>query len=102
MRQSFPPVGIRAKIALPAGQESTAALDAPGVIIVRHAEQLQERLDNTVAEARPTEHGQADQGLKQMMDRLNLSRLSHGRARGRDDALLCDEAMVCARTRGFW
>ena len=43
--------------------------------------------------------GQADQGLKQMMEQVNLSRLSHGVRAAAMMRRCVNEAMVCARTR---
>src|SRR5882762_6125580 len=43
--------------------------------------------------------GEADQGLKQMMEQVNLSRLSHGVRAAAMMRRCVNEAMVCARTR---
>src|SRR4030081_2169153 len=43
--------------------------------------------------------GEADQGLKQMMEQVNLSRLSHGVRAAAVMGGCVNEAMVCARTR---
>jgi len=43
--------------------------------------------------------GQADQGLKQMMEQVNLSRLSHGVRAAAMMRRCVNEAMVCARSR---
>jgi alkylation response protein AidB-like acyl-CoA dehydrogenase len=43
--------------------------------------------------------GKADQGLKQMMEQVNLSRLSHGVRASAMMRRCVNEAMVCARTR---
>jgi alkylation response protein AidB-like acyl-CoA dehydrogenase len=43
--------------------------------------------------------GAADQGLKQMMEQVNLSRLSHGVRAAAMMRRCVNEAMVCARTR---
>jgi acyl-CoA dehydrogenase len=43
--------------------------------------------------------GQADQGLKQMMEQVNLSRLSHGVRASAMMRRCVNEAMMCARTR---
>src|SRR5207342_1151850 len=43
--------------------------------------------------------GQADQGLKQMMEQVNLSRLSHGVRASAMMRRCVNEAMLCARTR---
>ncbi len=43
--------------------------------------------------------GQADQGLKQMMEQVNLSRLSHGVRAAAMMRRCVNEAMLCARTR---
>ena len=43
--------------------------------------------------------GNADQGLKQMMEQVNLSRLSHGVRAAAMMRRCVNEAMVCARTR---
>src|SRR5689334_2505784 len=43
--------------------------------------------------------GQADQGLKQMMEQVNLSRLSHGVRAASMMRRCVNEAMVCARSR---
>src|SRR6266403_3818963 len=43
--------------------------------------------------------GRADQGLKQMMEQVNLSRLSHGVRASAMMRRCLNEAMVCARTR---
>jgi acyl-CoA dehydrogenase len=43
--------------------------------------------------------GDADQGLKQMMEQVNLSRLSHGVRAAAMMRRCVNEAMVCARTR---
>ena len=42
--------------------------------------------------------GEADQGLKQMMEQVNLSRLSHGVRAAAMMRRCVNEAMVCART----
>ena len=43
--------------------------------------------------------GEADQGLKQMMEQVNLSRLSHGVRAAAMMRRCVNEAMVCARSR---
>jgi acyl-CoA dehydrogenase len=43
--------------------------------------------------------GEADRGLKQMMEQVNLSRLSHGVRAAAMMRRCVNEAMVCARTR---
>jgi alkylation response protein AidB-like acyl-CoA dehydrogenase len=43
--------------------------------------------------------GAADQGLKQMMEQVNLSRLSHGVRAAAMMRRCVNEAMICARTR---
>ena len=43
--------------------------------------------------------GRADQGLKQMMEQVNLSRLSHGVRAAAMMRRCVNEAMTCARTR---
>jgi alkylation response protein AidB-like acyl-CoA dehydrogenase len=43
--------------------------------------------------------GEADRGLKQMMEQVNLSRLSHGVRAAAMMRRCINEAMVCARTR---
>ncbi len=43
--------------------------------------------------------GEADQGLKQMMEQVNLSRLSHGVRAAAMMRRCVNEAMMCARTR---
>jgi alkylation response protein AidB-like acyl-CoA dehydrogenase len=43
--------------------------------------------------------GEADQGLKQMMEQVNLSRLSHGVRAAAMMRRCVNEAMLCARTR---
>src|SRR5260370_24807982 len=43
--------------------------------------------------------GEGDQGLKQMMEQVNLSRLSHGVRAAAMMRRCVNEAMVCARTR---
>jgi acyl-CoA dehydrogenase len=43
--------------------------------------------------------GPADQGLKQMMEQVNLSRLSHGVRAAAMMRRCVNEAMICARTR---
>src|SRR5690348_17154693 len=43
--------------------------------------------------------GQADQGLKQMMEQVNLSRLSHGVRAASMMRRCVNEAMICARSR---
>jgi acyl-CoA dehydrogenase len=43
--------------------------------------------------------GEADRGLKQMMEQVNLSRLSHGVRASAMMRRCVNEAMVCARTR---
>ena len=43
--------------------------------------------------------GEADQGLRQMMEQVNLSRLSHGVRAAAMMRRCVNEAMVCARTR---
>ncbi len=43
--------------------------------------------------------GKADQGLKQMMEQVNLSRLSHGVRAAAMMRRCVNEAMLCARTR---
>src|SRR6202048_3303184 len=43
--------------------------------------------------------GEADQGLKQMMEQVNLSRLSHGVRAAAMMRRCVNEAMICARTR---
>ena len=43
--------------------------------------------------------GDADRGLKQMMEQVNLSRLSHGVRAAAMMRRCVNEAMICARTR---
>jgi alkylation response protein AidB-like acyl-CoA dehydrogenase len=43
--------------------------------------------------------GEADRGLKQMMEQVNLSRLSHGVRASAMMRRCANEAMICARTR---